>query len=528
MVIKKIKFLLQNSNKTLLFFSSFIAGFSLMTVELTSTRILAPYVGSSIYTWTSAIGIILLGLSAGNYFGGYLIDKNKSIKTIFLFFILSALSVALIPIAAVFSPLIVLLNIPLPLLITLLSIVLFLVPSIFFGTLYPSLLRLYSANNETLGTQSGLLSALWSLGSIVGTFMTGFYFIGYFGSNLTISLIAILLFLNGLFFYRPKKLIIIVLIIVLATIGSILITLGSPNKDIFVGESNYYKIQVVDDVADGLSNTFKRRLRFLLLDFDSHSIESLDGERLNTYPEIYPVFSVFNKNIKDILVIGGGSYSISKFFSGFYKNANITTIEIDPMVKKIAEKFFNLNSYPIKSEISDGRIFLQKNKNQYDLIFSDAYNSFISIPWHMTTYEFHSLAKTRLNKNGIYAINFISALDGENSYFFQSIYTTFKKVFPNNYVFAFGTKPSDPQNIILVGINSNDHMATEELSNKISNLENGQFLSSQLVLNPPSYEENVIILTDNFAPAERLMNPLIKNYFAKFAQFYYSLLFYEI
>ncbi|MEK7555547.1 MAG: fused MFS/spermidine synthase [Patescibacteria group bacterium] len=507
------------TKKSLFLISSFLAGFSLMTVELISTRILAPYVGASIYTWTSVIGVILLGLSVGNYLGGYLIDKYRSLKTLFSFFILSSLFTAAIPILTTQAQFFVFLDLLLPIVIILISIILFFLPAVFIGTLYPSILKFYSEDVGTIGLKSGQLSSLWSIGSIVGTFLTGFYFIGHIGNNTTIFFISAVLFINGLFFYRPKIKNLIILIVISATIIYSPQLINKQNNVIFNHESNYYTIRVVDGVHNIFGN-----IRVLFLDFDAHSAEGLDGQQLNTYPEIYPVFSVLKSNIHNILTIGGGSYLIAKNFSDFYKNSKITVVEIDPAVTKTAEEFFNLKSYPIQTVISDGRIFLQKNNQKYDLIFSDAYNSFVSIPWHLATKEFNDLAKSHLTDGGIYAVNFTSAFYGKNSAFFRSMLSTFKKTFENYQIFSFGEVfPTDPQNIILVGVNSNEQIDPLELREKIMALKNGELLSSKLVIKKP-LDDNALVLTDNFAPIEKLMTPLINNYFSRYAEFYYSFL----
>lgn len=488
-----------------------------MVLELTSTRILASYLGVSIYTWTSIIGIILLGLSFGSYVGGFLIDKYRSLKTIFVFFILSSFFTAFIPILAIKTPFFIFLNLSILPIIILVSLILFFLPAFFIGTLYPGILKLYSVNFEKIGLQAGKLSSFWSIGSIIGTFLTGFYFISYLGNNATIFFVSIILFINGLFFYRPKiKNLIILIIFLIAIIYFSKSTFGQSN-DIYNHQSAYYNIRVIDVVNNILSGS-----RVLLLDFDVHSVEKNDNEHSKLYPEIYPVFSVFNLDINNILVLGGGSYSIVKKIFNFYKNAEVAVVEIDPEVTKVAEKFFDLKYYPINTISMDGRVFLQKDDKKYDLIFGDTFNSFMSLPSHLTTKEFNDLAKSRLAENGVYAVNFISALKGKNSAFFQSMLLTFKKTFDNYQIFSFGDLSLYPQNIILVGINSDIPIDAEALKEKIRELENGEFLSSRLVSKTFPNSDG-LVLTDNFAPVERLMAPLINSQFHDYASFYYSL-----
>lgn len=510
-------------NAYMLRVSSFIAGFSLMVVELIATRLMAPYVGSSIYTWTSVIGVILLGMAVGNYGGGVYVDRRGSHKVLSALFLVTSVTTFIVPLMTYFSPLIVLSSLPLVVIIVLLAILLFFVPAVCFGTLYPAILKLYLEDVASTGVKSGQISALWSLGSIVGTFLTGFYFIGHIGSVATVLVIALILLGNAVTIFPLKRKIVKGIGIVFIVIGMMTYVMHlftDERGKVFAAESDYYKIQVVDMETKG-----KGPVRALFLDFDSHSVESLSGQRLDLYPEMYPIFGSINNTIKDVLVLGGGAYTLSKNMAEYYKGSNITTVELDPKVRDVAEEYFNANKYPIQTEVSDGRVFLERTNKTYDLIFSDAYNSFISVPWHMATQEFDRMAKDHLNKNGIYALNFTATRKGEGLAFFQSMEKTFKSVFGNYYVFAYGKTEYEPQNVILVGVNADVLPDPEAVRQKIAQGENGEFLSARLIENTKIIPDDTPILTDEYAPVERLMTPLVDNYFAQYASFYYGAIF---
>jgi hypothetical protein len=145
----------------------------------------------------------------------------------------------------------------------------------------------------------------------------------------------------------------------------------------------------------------------------------------------------------------------------------------------------------------------------------------------MSTKEFNDLAKSRLTDNGAYAVNFISALEGENSMFFQGMLRTFIQTFPNYYVFAYGNNDIQAQNIVLVGINSNNIKDTEKIITKVSLIEEkGDYFSKKIIRNPQQFlkDPSIGVLTDNFSPVEKLMLPLIKNYFPLHARYYQDML----
>jgi len=515
--------LIDNKKQIIFLIAAFMSGFSVMVVELVAARAIAPFVGSSVYTWTSVIGMVLLGLSVGSYAGGYLIDKYKSVNTLSWFFLLSAFFICLIPFILKYVPYFVFIELSILNRVLLISLVLFFLPSVFLGCLYPSILKLYSKEIKHLGKQSGIISCLWSLGSISGTFLTGFYFIGAIGTSNSFFIIAGTLFLLSFLLFAfseewPYKK--VALFLTLTTlILSVFYFIGlerENNKIIFNSESDYYKITIVQGLFWGEPS------KILFLDFDSHSVERIDGEDMDAYPAIYPVFSVFKNDIKDIFTIGGGSYTIAKSFSDFYVDSKVTVSEIDPEVTAAAENFFDLGKYPIKTVIGDGRVFLQENQIKYDLIYGDAYNSFISVPWHLTTFEFNELTKAHLKENGLYVVNFISSLEGENAEFFESMLETFKKTFNNFYIFAYGRNRIIPQNIVLIGLNSDSRISHNELIKKVIKIKNGQNLYHKIVsVDSLRDTSQAQILTDDFAPVEKLMRPLINNYFNSYSKLFY-------
>src|SRR5919106_6729641 len=53
----------------------FLAGGALLSLEIASSRVMAPYFGSSLFVWGSLIGIVLAGLSVGYWLGGIVADR---------------------------------------------------------------------------------------------------------------------------------------------------------------------------------------------------------------------------------------------------------------------------------------------------------------------------------------------------------------------------------------------------------------------------------------------------------------------
>ena len=175
------------NKKYLYVLSSFLAGFSIMAVELVSARVMAPIIGSSVYTWTSVIGITLLGLALGSWVGGILADRIKSERLLPLTFLVSAMTVAIIPILVSHTEFITNSSLGIAAINLFLSVYLFFLPAVCVGLIQPIILKKYADDFSKIGSMYGALSAAWSIGSVLGVFTTGFFFISTF-SSFSISL----------------------------------------------------------------------------------------------------------------------------------------------------------------------------------------------------------------------------------------------------------------------------------------------------------------------------------------------------
>jgi len=194
--------------KTLLFTLAFIAGFSIMAIELLAGRILAPYFGGSVYVWGSIITIFMLALSIGYLLGGRWSLHAPSLKKFACLFIIATF--LMLPIAWIDEPVLnwlsELIEDPRYGSLTA-SLVLFSIPTIFLGMISPYAIRLLIEDKEGSGQIAGRLYFVSTFGSAVGTLMTSFYLVLWLGIRQIIVLICTLLLLGGLsaLAYAMKK-----------------------------------------------------------------------------------------------------------------------------------------------------------------------------------------------------------------------------------------------------------------------------------------------------------------------------------
>lgn len=479
---------------------SFVVGFVLMSLEITASRLTAPIVGTSIYTWTTIIGIILLALSIGNIIGGKLADKSGNKNTLSAILLFCGMSITIIPFLEKLIHQFIGASESLVSAIFIVSISLFFIPSLLIGTIFPFILKLSAKNMDTIGKTGGYISAFSALGSIIGTFFTGFFFIGFVGTAKTLFLLSSLFFLSGtLLVVSRKNWLKNSLFIAFAAVIPFANQPTSQNTHIiYQKESDYYNIKVVKD------SNLLGGVKIMFLDEGSQGVETTNSDELIVpYNKIASQIIQSFQNNKKILTIGGGSYTIAKNLRKNIPLAEIDAIEIDYAVQKTAEKFFNLNPDEVNTIIGDARLFL-KTRHNYDVIINDAYNNTISVPWHLTTQEFLIDINSNLSENGIYIANFISSLQEDESLFLKSYYKTLKSIFSETY--AIKTEPSrnasDTQNITFISFKNTDTAQTELL------------LANYYLLDIDSLDlKDAIILTDNFAPVERLMSPIINKYY---------------
>jgi spermidine synthase len=152
----------------------------------------------------------------------------------------------------------------------------------------------------------------------------------------------------------------------------------------------------------------------------------------------------------------------------------------------------------------DARTFLNHSENKYDVIYDDAYKSLYTIPWHLATLEVAKKTYEMLNDRGCVLMNIISSLEGNASLFLQAELATYRKVFPDVYVFAV-MDPSDSrgvQSIMMVAVKSG---VKPEMKNIDSVL--NEYLQHEATA---MIKANRPVLTDEFAPVDYYTNKAIE------------------
>lgn len=430
-------------NKFLLYFVVFICGGAVLAIEILGTRIIGPYYGVSIFLWSALISVTLIALSAGYMIGGRIADRKKNYRILAFIIAMSGIIIILIPL---FRNIIIEMTETMGLRtsVFITSLILFFPPLTLLGMVTPFAVKLRTDTLEVVGTRAGDLYSVSTIGSVLAALVTGYYLIPRIGViKLTLSLGIILIMTSGIIFISDKQKVtkiisaVFILLITLLAFNFLPVEKADPGKGLIaIKQSRYGEIRVMD----------MNENRFLLIDGGIHT-----AIVRNTKDNILPYVWVIDitKNIEhyagDMLLIGLGGGAVLK---SFYKdNWDVEVVEIDPAVKEIAGRYFNLVPGFSNIHIEDGREFLKLNGRSYDLIILDAFGS-SSVPFHLTTVESFRLAKERLNKKGIFAVN-VEAV-GWDDIIVSSIAKTLKQVYKNVLALPIAEPPDRLGNVILL------------------------------------------------------------------------------
>jgi len=486
--------------KYLLEVTVFVCGAVLMIFELVGSRIIAPYLGSSVYVWTSIIGVIMGSLSLGYWIGGKISDKRPLVKTLSLLILIASFLIFLTAIAKdlILAPIGTMLA-QIELASVLASILLFAPASVCLGMVSPYAVKLKMNDIKKSGSTVGNLYAISTVGSITGTFLAGFFLIPIFGSIQITVIIALVLVLLSLLLSRflvfPKVALVIILLMVIV-IKPYMAAAYELQTGIIDRDTKYNFVRIFP----GIDYDTKRKTLNMM--FDPTATQSAiftEGEDdiVFGYAKFYRLAGYFNHDIKKSLLIGGAAYTYPRDYLKKYPEATLDVVEIDEGLTALARKYFRLKDDPrLNIFHEDGRTFLNNNKNKYDVVFMDAFQSVSTIPYHLTTVEAVQKMSDALNDNGMVMVNTISAIDGDKGKFLRAEYATFKSIFPQVYVFRTRIiKAEDKQNVMMLAFKSTTKPdftggTTPEQTNYLAGL-----WTKEIAMDMP-------LLTDDHAPVD--------------------------
>ena len=422
-------------NKYYLYLTVFLVGAVILIIEITGTRIVAPFFGTTVYVWSSLIGVTLMALTAGYFIGGWLSDRKPSSNWLFAVILLTAVPVFIIQFIS--AGVLQYADELGPKMGSLAgAAVLFVLPLLLLGIVSPYAVKISVIELKDAGKTAGTLYGISTIGSFLGAISAGFYLIPFLGIRAILDIMtAVLILLPSVWYVINWKKWRVVVIVFVSAVLLLLAYKPRAHANINNGfkvlcdrQTRYSRLKIIETPDN---------YRFLFMD---NALQTVYNASSNEFSIGY--ISMFEKAIsmmpsaRHALVIGLGGGGISTVLAKH--GLEVDNVEVDPVIAGAASEFFGFSGKVI---IDDGRHYVRNHKQKYDLIFLDAYNGF-SIYQYMLTKEAFAEMADCLSPGGILTVNTVGKLSIEGTHgmiydrLTMAVVKTLSSVFKNTAVKA--------------------------------------------------------------------------------------------
>ncbi|MEX2275571.1 MAG: fused MFS/spermidine synthase [Actinomycetota bacterium] len=472
---------------------------AILVLEILAARLLAPYVGVTIETYSAVIGVVLAGIALGSWYGGKLADRIPPSRLLGravtlgggLALLSGVLVDALGPAVAGGGPGAT----------VVLAAVAFFAPAAVLSSVPPTVAKLRIRDLDTSGSVVGFLSAVGTGGALVGTFLTGFVLVAAWPSRAIVTSVGIALVLAGLaLWWRLDRSVTtggIAALVVIVLVGGTLGFTVSPCDF----ESPYFcgRIDVDPNRSSG---------RTLVLDNLRHSYVDLqDPSHLEfaytrRFADLVEAQTDADEPLS-VLHIGGGGFTLPRYWPTNRRVERNVVLEVDAELVEVARSQLGLSEDDgVTVRIGDARRTIDDEPaGAYDVVVEDAFGA-VAVPWHLTTQEMLAKVRRVLVPGGLYLINLI---DYPPLGFARAETATLLTGFDEVIVLA------DPQALARGG-GGNLVLAASDASIDLDGVlalaeREGDDVGSLTGTELTDWVGDASVLRDDFAPVDQLLNP---------------------
>ncbi len=465
----------------------FCTSAAVLVLEIIASRLLAPYVGISLETFTGIIGTVLAGIAVGAAVGGRLADRRDPRTMLGPALIVGGVLTWLsVPIVAVLGPLLT----DGPLAIVALTTAAFFLPAAALSAVSPMVAKLRLERLDDTGSVVGGLSAAGTIGGLAGTFLTGFVALAALPSRPVLLVVGAALVVAGSVatWALRRRLPSAAVVVVVIVSGLLVASTTSPCQH----ETAYFCVRIEHDPDNPSGrNLYLDRLRHAYVDLDDPTDLDIRYVRV-----VRDIVAGMPDGPLEALHIGGGGFTFPRYLGATRPGSRSLVLEIDEELVRLNRDELGLVTSPgLEVRTGDARLALaDQPSDSRQLVVGDAFGS-TSVPWHLTTAEVVAEIDRILVPDGIYVMN---VLDGADSEFARAELATLADRFAHVAIVL----PTD-------GV-PGDRAVNQVLVASQAPLPAFDVRSDGRVLRGDEAHDfigDAMVLTDDFAPVDRLLFP---------------------
>lgn len=387
-----------------LYFLVFAVGTGSLGAEIAVARLMAPYFGASTIVWANTIGVVLVALSIGYWFGGKLADRNPTLQGLCKMVLIAAGLLAVVPfIAQPFFDISVdaLDSISAGAfagsLLAVLALVAF--PVILLGAATPYALRLAVPDVQHTGRVSGRLYAISTAGSLTGTMTSSLLLIPFIGTQRTFLTFAVLIGGAAVIGLGVRY---------IPAAAALLLTLAIPVGTVKTSEMGevIYEVDTESQYAQVVEEPDGDRILQLNEGQAIHSLYKPDSYLTDRYWDglIVLPFAALEEPPERVAILGNAAGTAARMYGHYFPQTRVDGVEIDGELTEIGREYLDMTGPNLHTHTDDARPWLRRSEGDYDVIIVDAYRQ-PYIPFYLTTEEFFELARERLAPGGVVIVN---------------------------------------------------------------------------------------------------------------------------
>jgi spermidine synthase/Tfp pilus assembly protein PilF len=507
----------------------FFSSACIMVLELVAGRLIAKNLGSSLYTWTSVIGVVLAGITVGNYLGGRIADRFPARKVLaVLLGISSAACVVIVILNNLVGEWLWLWKLSWPAHVLTHVFLVFMLPSTLLGTISPVVAKMALDQGLPTGRTVGDIYAFGAAGSIAGTFLAGFYLIAAMGTIAIIWTVGAALLLMAILYWSRLRTLYLWAVIFFALMtmamtparwaestGSSLALREKPDPIVLYEDESQYCYIAVKRASETVDRREFMEDKLMHSKIVMNDILDLQYPYEQVYAAVTHLASR-NKSKISVLSIGGGGYVFPRYVEKVWPGSRIDVAEIDPRVTEAAILAFGLDrNTSINTFTMDARNYvdelLQKKRTdgqipRYDFVYEDAFSDY-SVPYQLTTKEFNDKITQILTDDGVYMINLIDIYD--SGLFLGAAVKTLQQTFPCVYV-VVEKKPLSQRNTFII-IAAKQKIGLENLDSEKSVAGMNLWILNDSEIETLKTKARGVVLTDDYVPVENMLAPVVRQ-----------------